>query len=644
MLKYYVNLLILTIPIALLLACSGGSEGGSTTAGEAGFSVNRVTPESGSKGISVNTSISVWFNKEIDPNGYDTKAAITLLLNGQLIDGQFQQDGSMLTFNPSISLENGKSYTVVVQSGIKSTDGSVLADDFVWSFETTDPIASYLKISSVTPQASNIEVSPNSQISVLFEEPLDPTTYGNAILVQTDNQDVPGNTSLDTDRLIFTPTIPFSKGKKITVTIRKNLIRGLQGTQLLENYVWNFTTAAPQSCVFENNLIGHENSLVAYLEQSVEAGNSCQSETRICNDGSLSGSYPHSTCGIAQIQSCQFNGKELEEGESVRAYQQTEMAYGEVCQSQLRLCTNGILSGSYLFANCSVAEANTCNFNGETIPSGNSVIAYQNSSVNDGESCKAEYRVCTNGILSGSYSYSDCSIASNSRFSPTQSYCDDICEGLIAYFPFKGNAADALGNLPQGVVDGATLTSDRDQNAQSAYLFEKGTTITFDLNNYVEELNKILTIVMIIKVESEVQISVTNSWVVYDVLNFLLGSGRIELHHYYPGNNSKYYLTLHNPLNQVAIQNNFVDQNYDQLVVTLNKPSNILQINIDGESAEYQWDGVDRGVFENLTLGFNYVASQNSPTINRLGYTIDEFRIYNRELSTQETRTLMKHQ
>ena len=97
-------------------------------------------------------------------------------------------------------------------------------------------------------------------------------------------------------------------------------------------------------------------------------------------------------------------------------------------------------------------------------------------------------------------------------------------------------------------------------------------------------------------------------------------------------------------MNQVAIQNNFVDQNYHQLVVTLNKPSNILQINIDGESAEYQWDGVDRGVFENLTLGFNYVASQNSPTINRLGYTIDEFRIYNRELSTQETRTLMKHQ
>jgi len=58
MLKYYVNLLILTIPIALLMACSGGSEGGSTTAGEAGFSVNRVTPESGSKGISVNTSIN----------------------------------------------------------------------------------------------------------------------------------------------------------------------------------------------------------------------------------------------------------------------------------------------------------------------------------------------------------------------------------------------------------------------------------------------------------------------------------------------------------------------------------------------------------------------------------------------------------
>ena len=44
--------------------------------------------------------------------------------------------------------------------------------------------------------------------------------------------------------------------------------------------------------------------------------------------------------------------------------------------------------------------------------------------------------------------------------------------GLIAYYPFNGNANDESGNGRNGVVTGATLTSDRFGSANSAYYFD----------------------------------------------------------------------------------------------------------------------------------------------------------------------------
>jgi alpha-tubulin suppressor-like RCC1 family protein len=45
-------------------------------------------------------------------------------------------------------------------------------------------------------------------------------------------------------------------------------------------------------------------------------------------------------------------------------------------------------------------------------------------------------------------------------------------QGLVAYYPFNGNANDASDNSNDGTVDGATLTVDRFGNADSAYSFD----------------------------------------------------------------------------------------------------------------------------------------------------------------------------
>ncbi len=49
--------------------------------------------------------------------------------------------------------------------------------------------------------------------------------------------------------------------------------------------------------------------------------------------------------------------------------------------------------------------------------------------------------------------------------------CGGVTNGLIACYPFDGDANDASGNGLNGIVNGATLTTDRFGNQNSAYLF-----------------------------------------------------------------------------------------------------------------------------------------------------------------------------
>jgi hypothetical protein len=48
----------------------------------------------------------------------------------------------------------------------------------------------------------------------------------------------------------------------------------------------------------------------------------------------------------------------------------------------------------------------------------------------------------------------------------------NLSNGLVAYYPFNGNAQDNSGNNLNGIVNGATLTTDRHGNENSAYYFD----------------------------------------------------------------------------------------------------------------------------------------------------------------------------
>lgn len=63
-------------------------------------------------------------------------------------------------------------------------------------------------------------------------------------------------------------------------------------------------------------------------------------------------------------------------------------------------------------------------------------------------------------------------------------FSGSLTTGLVGYWPFCGNANDASGNGNNGTVNGATLTTDRFGNANSAYSFNGSNSIDIGVNGF----------------------------------------------------------------------------------------------------------------------------------------------------------------
>ena len=73
--------------------------------------------------------------------------------------------------------------------------------------------------------------------------------------------------------------------------------------------------------------------------------------------------------------------------------------------------------------------------------------------------------------------------------------------GLVAYYPFTGNANDSSGNGNNGTVNGATLTTDRFGRANTGYYFNGNSSITVPLSTSLQPTKKI-TIAVWVNVDS----------------------------------------------------------------------------------------------------------------------------------------------
>lgn len=162
------------------------------------------------------------------------------------------------------------------------------------------------------------------------------------------------------------------------------------------------------TCSFAGQILTEGQSTTAYQALSVAAGGSCVSQTRTCSSGVLSGSYQFGSCSVqspSATASCSLYGQTVPHGGSIQAFQSSSVSSGS-CVSQSRVCSNGTLSGTYQYLSC----VRNCSFNGAEVGHGSSVQAFAASSVPNGSTCVSQQRQCSDGTLSGSYAYSSCSV------------------------------------------------------------------------------------------------------------------------------------------------------------------------------------------------------------------------------------------
>ena len=170
------------------------------------------------------------------------------------------------------------------------------------------------------------------------------------------------------------------------------------------------TNSAASCTVSGLGTIAHGGSITAFASASVPFGSTCQSQVRNCNNGTLSGSYSQKTCVASPAASCTVEGLgTIAHGSNITAYASASVPFGSICQSQVRACNNGTLSGSFSAKTCVVAPPSSCSVTGlGTVAHGRSITAFATVSVPFGSTCQSQVRACNNGTLSGSYSNKNC--------------------------------------------------------------------------------------------------------------------------------------------------------------------------------------------------------------------------------------------
>ena len=233
-------------------------------------------------------------------------------------------------------------------------------------------------------------------------------------------------------------------------------------------------------------------------------------------------------------------------------------------------------------------------------------------------------------ILIGLISYANYSFGQLPPYLPSN--------GLVAWYPFNGNANDESGNGNNGIVNGATLSTDRNGNANSAYYFSSNSCNT--------------------RIDANVNTNTINGQISVSLWLSRTGNGcrGPRVFEAWPGSNNEGHMVMtwspgdtwpnswqhrvqgSSPVGIIATQNTGV-------AIPNNQWTNMIYTN-DGITAKIYQDGilicqVQNPVNANIILASNIaIGRMNHPAWDAFEGKIDDFGIWNRALTTNEVQTL----
>lgn len=180
--------------------------------------LSQILPEKNSVDIDPSSAIVTAFNRPIVPLGSDPASLPSAFTLEPVAQGRGEWlNTSTFIFYPEPSLEGGESYTVHLNSDLKSTTGGPLQDIQTWSFTTALP-----RLLSMAPE-TEIPWPLDAGVILTFNQPMDPASVeANFSLVDSSGNPVLGKGSWDEDSTIFTFTPTSLLPRNASFTVRLN--------------------------------------------------------------------------------------------------------------------------------------------------------------------------------------------------------------------------------------------------------------------------------------------------------------------------------------------------------------------------------------------------------------------------------------
>ena len=232
----------------------------------------------------------------------------------------------------------------------------------------------------------------------------------------------------------------------------------------------------------------------------------------------------------------------------------------------------------------------------------------------------------------------------------------NLNSGLVAYYPFSGNANDQSGNGHHGTVNGATLTADRQSSSDQAYSFD-GTNDYIEVpdNDQLDGMTSGLSLAAWLKTsstQSQIVLSKAKCCGTITDDSYTLGF-KLLSSSAFPSQVDGAVQGVLGDSRQLDWDSAYVagsskvvtDGNWHHVAFIWDKPN--LKIYVDGQedSNLVYYDNKStnseslNSVTASLSIGANYNKDSGNYTVFFSG-SIDEVRIYNRALNASEVSQL----
>lgn len=219
--------------------------------------VSQVQPTPDANELDPDTLVTVVFNRPVVPlASISQQAALPSPLTFMPpVRGEGEWlNTSIYVFRPTEGLLPATEYQARIAAGLTDTTGSVLEEDYVWTFSTLRPA-----ILATWPEDTFKYMGPTDAISVTFNQPMDHASVQAHFSLTTDGQAVAGafrwqggKTPTAAEAMIFTPNEPLPRNARFTAQVAAGAEAKLGAAGTTEDYVWNFTTVKEPGVVRTN--------------------------------------------------------------------------------------------------------------------------------------------------------------------------------------------------------------------------------------------------------------------------------------------------------------------------------------------------------------------------------------------------------